>query len=113
MSDLQGPPWAGEQEPGRVTKRKAFAARLRSRYGITVRDFNAKIRAQDGKCPICGKELKRRGRGGVCVDHNHKTKEFRGVLCGYFCNNKVVGMIERAGMHRTQNTMRYLWGIVA
>lgn len=93
---------------GASKSQRQFAARLKRRYGITVREFRAKIEAQGGKCPICDKRLQKRGRGGMCVDHNHRTGEFRGVLCGFYCNKRVVGGVERCGQARALAACRYL-----
>ena len=55
--------------------------RLRARYGITARDRDALLKKQRGKCAGC-----RRQRGWKkVVDHCHKTKKVRGILCGH-CN---------------------------
>ena len=41
-------------------------------------------------CAICGKKETRKSRyGGICklhIDHDHKTKKIRGLLC-HKCNN--------------------------
>ena len=47
------------------------------------------FKKQDGKCAICGKHqslFKRR----LCLDHNHKTGQLRGLLC-FYCNKRVIG----------------------
>jgi len=55
------------------------------RYNITVNDYNKMFKDQKGRCAICGRhqiELDRR----LCIDHNHKTDEIRGLLCND-CNS--------------------------
>jgi len=52
---------------------------------------------QHGLCAICGKEETQKNNqgNGICklhIDHNHKTGEVRGLLCGR-CNRKL-GFIE-------------------
>jgi len=51
--------------------------------------FESLLRAQDGKCAICGvSEGHRSRRGTVCrlaVDHDHQTGKVRGLLCNN-CN---------------------------
>lgn len=63
-------------------------AYLRRKYGITLVQYEAIKDAQGGTCYIC-----RRANGrtkNLAVDHNHKTGEVRGLLCGP-CNKGVVG----------------------
>lgn len=53
-------------------------------YGITKNDYNKLYNRQNGCCAICDihqSELKER----LSVDHNHVTKEVRGLLCN-LCN---------------------------
>lgn len=38
------------------------------------------LRNHKGICEICGSN-KPKGMGGWLIDHNHKTKKFRGILC--------------------------------
>ena len=53
-------------------------------YGITLEDFNTRLREQGNVCAICKKANKSTKRH-FAVDHNHKTGEIRGILC-YGCN---------------------------
>ena len=64
-------------------------------YGITSEEYWAIYEAQDGLCYICrrakGKDQDGKGSGKMLsVDHNHKTGEVRGLLCGP-CNRDVIG----------------------
>ncbi len=63
-------------EDERIEARKV--RRLMERYGITKEDFNAMLDLQNGKCKICDNPA-------VVVDHDHKTKVVRGLLCSK-CN---------------------------
>jgi hypothetical protein len=47
------------------------------KYGLTEEQLDH-VDSVD-KCEVCGSTTK------LCVDHNHKTDEYRGVLCGN-CN---------------------------
>lgn len=53
---------------------------LKHRYGITSADYDRMYEEQGGKCLIC-----HRPEEVLRVDHNHKTKEVRGLLCNH-CN---------------------------
>ena len=62
------------------------------------------LKAQDGKCAICGRhesELKR----GLMIDHCHTTKKVRGLLCDH-CN-KVLGLAKDSIVNLT-NAALYL-----
>lgn len=63
-----------------------FERHLMKTYDITVEQYELLLRRQKGVCAICGrpetavykrsKQLRR-----LCVDHCHKTKQVRGLLC--------------------------------
>jgi hypothetical protein len=55
--------------------------RLQYLYGITLEKYNEMIAAQKGVCLICNIPKNER----LHVDHCHKTKNVRGLLCGS-CN---------------------------
>jgi hypothetical protein len=54
--------------------------RLLSKFGITEPEYNAKLIKQKNKCAICG-TLQEKIKIRLCVDHNHKTGQVRGLLC--------------------------------
>lgn len=57
------------------------------KYGINWNDYRRMWIQQKGCCAICGiyqSELKR----ALCVDHNHKTGQVRGLLCNK-CNKGI------------------------
>lgn len=58
------------------------ASHLRRMYGITIVQYDAMLKAQGGTCAICKKPPKKRR---LHVDHDHKTKRIRGLLC-WHCN---------------------------
>lgn len=58
-------------------------------YGITLDQYNSLLKEQGGGCAICGKTPEAEGKS-LAVDHNHETREIRGVLCSY-CNHRRVG----------------------
>lgn len=58
------------------------------RYGITYEEAMAMWIKQNKLCRICNTELLPLGTQltkGFCVDHDHKTGKFRGILC-HNCN---------------------------
>jgi len=63
---------------------------LRTKYDITLAEYNKMLWLQDGKCAICRKEEKAidkisRKVRKLSVDHCHDTKQVRGLLCSA-CN---------------------------
>lgn len=52
---------------------------LKQRYGITSEEYNRKLELQLGGCAVCKQPCKT-GRN-LAVDHNHKTKIIRDLLC--------------------------------
>jgi Pyruvate/2-oxoacid:ferredoxin oxidoreductase delta subunit len=65
---------------------------LKRLYGITRAEYEALLAAQDGKCAICGRASKK----PLAVDHNHVTRQVRGLLC-QGCNI-AVGVCEKEGI---------------
>lgn len=58
---------------------KSRSSSLKYAYGISIEDYNQMFVDQNGLCSIC-KERQEYGKN-LCVDHNHKTNEIRGLLC--------------------------------
>jgi recombination endonuclease VII len=62
----------------RVTKSDAvWNSRLKYIYGITLQDYRDMEAEQDWRCGMCG----RKPKGKLCVDHDHTTRDVRGLLC--------------------------------
>jgi hypothetical protein len=69
---------------------------LRSKYGITLAQYEMLLAAQEGCCAIC--KTIQPGRYGVFhIDHDHETGVLRKLLCercnvglGYFQESMVV-----------------------
>jgi hypothetical protein len=59
---------------------------LKSRYGITLEQFNKMFEDQNGGCALCGKGPIR--DNALCVDHNHATGKVRALLC-HGCNRDI------------------------
>lgn len=58
--------------------------RLERKFGITLKDYNHKLKEQEGKCMICNMTEEQNGKR-FAVDHNHATGKVRDLLCGN-CN---------------------------
>lgn len=65
-------------------KRDAY---LRKMYGISLEEYRAIFRYQNGRCSICKKPPQKQA---LHVDHDHVTKKVRGLLC-FNCNRRVLG----------------------
>lgn len=60
---------------------------------FTVEQREVLLKAQDGRCTICGlRETKNSRR--LAVDHCHATGKIRGLLCDN-CNRRIVPIIEK------------------
>ena len=58
---------------------------VKYKYGLTVQQYQAMFRTQNGECAICHRKI-RNGKGvpakdQACVDHNHVTDKVRALLC--------------------------------
>lgn len=82
-------------DPARRAKRAAYDSQqwqgrrweiYKREYGLTMDQFHAMFEAQGELCKLCGDVL------GISphLDHDHKTKRIRGLLCGH-CN-KALGL---------------------
>lgn len=84
--NLMGREWRkANPEKAKTPKEVALKHYLRKFYGLTVDQYEAKLKEQNGCCAVCKKhssEFKRR----LAVDHNHQTGQIRGLLC-VNCNN--------------------------
>lgn len=69
------------------------------RFGLTEADYERMLEDQGERCAICRRPPSSKRR--LAVDHDHKTHEVRGLLCGR-CNvalglfNDSIGTIEQA-----------------
>lgn len=52
---------------------------LKTRFNITIDEYDHMFNAQDGKCYIC--KRKPRPNRRLSVDHNHSNGDIRGLLC--------------------------------
>jgi len=82
---------------------KARAANLKHKYGLTEVAYNARLKAQGGKCAICRAEPPNGVR--LFVDHNHNAGNVRGLLCSG-CNCALAFM--RDDPRRLRKAIKYL-----
>ena len=50
-------------------------------YGLSIEEYEALVKKQKGKCQVCGVHESEQKKKRLAVDHSHKTKEIRGLLC--------------------------------
>jgi len=66
------------------------------KYKISTSIFHSMLEYQDGRCAICGFDFSLTESAKKCdrphIDHNHKTGNIRGLLCGK-CN-LALGLME-------------------
>ena len=67
----------GEKNPGAASK-SSLKSRRKRLYGVTHTEFEKMLVAQNNKCKLCNDMFRKTPH----VDHNHKNKKVRGLLCG-------------------------------
>jgi hypothetical protein len=88
-----------------ATRRRAH---WKHKYGITPEQYDVMLKNQNGVCAIC-KQPETASRAGkiklLSVDHNHDTKQLRGLLCDE-CNKALGNFHEK--IERLQSAEEYL-----
>ena len=78
-----------KDEAGRYTSTtgavKALRQRLKTRYNLTLEQYNEMVENQNKACAICGCVPEK-----LLIDHCHTTNNIRGLLCNQ-CNS-MLGM---------------------
>ena len=72
-------------------KNRQFEFMLRSRYRMEIPEYEARFKQQNGVCAIC--QTPPNGRR-LSVDHDHRTKKNRGLLC-VTCNAGIGNFLEQ------------------
>jgi hypothetical protein len=75
------------------------------RYGIDAEEYYRILALQGGGCGVCGCKPFETQSKRLAVDHNHITKENRGILCDH-CNH-AVGQLKDSP-ERAEALARYL-----
>lgn len=60
----------------------------KQRYGLTGPQREVLLEQQNSQCKLCYDKIEFTGtksQYSACIDHNHKTNQVRGILCGN-CN---------------------------
>ena len=92
-----------ETNPGEIARRDR-ARWLKSKYGITLEQYELLRKSQNDACAICKKPFVSGSRKtNFGVDHSHKTGAVRGLLC-YHCN---------AGLGMARESAEILNGMIA
>ena len=65
---------------------KSRGRQYRTKYGVSVADFDRMMADQDDVCAICKSKCLTGNR--LCIDHDHITGEVRGLLCRK-CNSAI------------------------
>ena len=69
----------------KINKPKRRRQGLYGKYGITIEQYDAMLKEQNGVCAICGRKEKAKYKDGsvqrLSIDHCHKTTKIRGLLC--------------------------------
>ena len=77
----------------KLTSEEDYFSRLPKRYGIDYELYTLMYDMQNGVCAICNKKPLAQGRiKRLVVDHCHKTKKIRGLLCNS-CN-RAIGFLQ-------------------
>lgn len=96
----------------RSSKDAAKDRRLYLTYGITLSEWEQRLKKQHGVCSIC---KDRPGKGVLCVDHLHikgfkgmppekKRKYVRGLLC-FMCNTALKGFEKTTDAKRNRQML--------
>jgi endogenous inhibitor of DNA gyrase (YacG/DUF329 family) len=80
------------------TNRCSNRANWVKQYGLTPEDY--RLLLGDGNCPICGRKMRK-----VNVDHDHKTGQVRGLVCGT-CNKRVLTSVTKP--EQAEGLLKYL-----
>lgn len=77
----------GLEKALRPVRRQKSEALCQRKYGMSLAERAAMLKAQKNRCKICGRKLGDFStlRHDACVDHCHRGKAVRGILCNA-CN---------------------------
>jgi phage FluMu protein Com len=91
------------QRTSHICKKCVRNKNLMHAYGITLKDFNDLLLKQGNRCAICNNFFDWISYKPE-LDHNHVTKEIRGILCRK-CNRQI-SVIEDSSF--VENALKYI-----
>lgn len=95
----------GPMKSRKLTRRVKHERQLKHHFAMTIEEYDALFKKQDGVCAICKRpETKIDSRSGIVrnlsVDHCHITNRNRGLLC-FACNTGIGSLQEDQEVLRT------------
>ena len=81
---------------GATAAEEAYFRMLLKKHGLCRDKYNKIIEEQEGRCPICLDSIVE-GKRRPHVDHDHKTKMVRAILCNG-CNTGIAALRENVGI---------------
>jgi hypothetical protein len=87
-----------------LNRAKVSEKAIRNHYELTADGYNEMFASQEGKCLICKRHQEEFSKR-LFVDHDHRTKKVRGLLCQN-CNSGL-GMFAD-DIERLKNAVNYL-----
>lgn len=82
---------------------------LLKKYGITEEQYEVLLQKQGNCCALCKKPV-RSFKKRLAVEHDHFTKEIRGLVCVY-CNRRIIGRYRSpTGQEILKRLIKYLDG---
>jgi len=102
-----------EKNPNRDTnilKKNWYIGKGKNKVKVTKEYYEELLQKQDGSCAICGNpetmiRADKKGIKRLAIDHCHKTKIIRGLLC-QMCNQALGHM--KDSIERLESAIRYL-----
>ena len=90
-----------------IAKKQEFKYNLKSKYGLTVKEYQQMFETQQGCCAVCGISQSKLSHR-LCVEHSHKSGKVRQLTCKtcnhlidiyetrfYSLKNEIVDYLER------------------
>jgi len=83
-----------QREYRKTHPKECKESKLKSKYGLSLSEFDNLLLAQNNRCAICNQPLDLQNPNNVHIDHSHLTRIVRGILCrncnlgiGFFRDN--------------------------